>query len=129
MCSASTIELSGHKLLVYKLKGSGAQYQPSEMAEHNFRDYFQIVVEDGKEKAECTLCGRVIVNNVGCLRMHYMKVHEREPLPSRPRRAEDIECSEDDDEPSYASDTECGDAVERILKYLAVCTGRAHLTL
>ena len=92
------------------------------MADHDFRNYFQTVVEDGKEKSECTLCGRVIVKNVGCMRMHYTKVHERQSLPSRPRRAEDSECSEDDDdEPSYVPDTECGDAVERTLKYLVVC--------
>jgi len=91
------------------------------MAERNFRNYFQTVVEDGKEKAECTLCGRVIVNNVGCMRMHYTKVHEREQLPSQPRRADDSECSEDDNDPFYVSDTECSDAAERILKYLAVC--------
>ena len=92
------------------------------MADHDFRSYFQTVVEDGKEKVECTLCGRVIVNNVGCMRMHYTKVHGRDQLPSHPRRVEDSECSEDDDdERSYVSDTECNDAAERILKYLAVC--------
>ena len=107
------------------------------MAGHGFRDYFQIVTADGKEKAACTICGRVIANNVGCMRMHYTKVHEKGQLPSQPRRADDDSQSDDaqsDDSstsPMYATDLQLylermraldhGDVVKRTVKYLAVC--------
>ena len=88
------------------------------MAEHDFRDYFQKVVEDGREKVACTLCGRVIVNNVGCMRMHYTKVHKSDGNDER----------SDSNAPPDVSDTkpprenlirtvDRDDVVERTVKY------------
>ena len=100
------------------------------MAGHNVRDYFQIVTEDGKEKAECRLCGRTITNNVGCMRWHFA-MHERQGTSATPHREEEgSECPEEGSPPD-ASDTkpppdlirivDRDDVVLRTLKYLAVC--------
>ena len=107
------------------------------MAEHGVRDYFQLVTVDGKQKAACTICGRVIPNNVGCMRMHYTKVHDQEQLPSQPRRADDDSQSDDaqsgdsSTSPVFATDLQLyleqlraldhDDVVKRTVKYLAVC--------
>ena len=101
------------------------------MAGHNARDYFQIVTEDGKEKAECTLCGRAITNNVGCMRWHFA-MHERQGTSSTPRQAEGSERS-GSNVPPLAPDTkppradqirtvDRDDVVKRTVKYLAVCS-------
>ena len=50
----------------------------------DFRDYFRTTTTvDGKEKAVCTICGRMIMKNAGCMRMHFTKVHEQRLLQQR----------------------------------------------
>ena len=102
------------------------------MAGHNVRDYFQIVTEDGKEKAECTLCGRTITNNVGCMRMHFA-MHERQGISPTLHQADGNDERSGSNAPPDVSATEPprddqirtvdrDDVVKRTVKYLAVCS-------
>ena len=116
------------------------------MTDNDFRDTFQIVSEGGKDRAACTICGRVIANNVGCMRMHYTKVHEQEQIPSRSPREDDDDDSESD-ERETSVDTplplamdlhphierlralDHDEVVERTVKYLEVCPNPSSLML
>jgi len=91
------------------------------MSEDTFHSYFDLEGAD----AVCTICNRAIRKHNHCMRMHYA-MHERHCTSPTSRQVNggtsgDDQCSEDED-PSYVSDTQCGDTVGRILKYLAVCS-------
>ena len=100
------------------------------MAGHNVRDYFHIVTEDGKLKAACTLCGRAITNNVGCMRMHFA-MHERQGISPTPHQADGTgersgsNASPDVPDIKPPADiiriVDRDDVVLHTLKYLVVC--------
>ena len=91
------------------------------MSEVSFRNYFRPDSVDGDAKVVCTICDRVIRKHSPCMRWHFA-MHERQGASPTPRPPEDSQSSEDsDDDLPYMSDTQCGDTVERYVRFLAVC--------
>ena len=94
----------------------------ADMSEDTFRRYFDLEGAD----AVCTICNRAIRKHTHCMRLHYA-MHERQCTSPTPREeyggtsGDDQSSEDDDDDPSYVSDTQCTDTVERIVKYLAIC--------
>ena len=101
------------------------------MSEDDFRNYFEVNEVNGIEKAVCTICGRAIAKNVGCMRMHYTMAHERQRTADEDAQSDGSESPADTPPPLYRSSTESDferlrttdpyKVVEGTMKYLAVC--------